>query len=910
MSKSLNDPFGARDTFNAGQGSVQLYRLEVLEKQGLGAISRLPFSVKVLLEAALRQCDGFAITEQDVLNLVAWNARKPLLIEVPFRPARVIMQDFTGVPAVVDLVAMRSAMARLGGDPQKINPILPVDLVIDHSLQVDYFGSPDAMQRNVDLEFQRNRERYIFLRWAQDAFRNLRIVPPASGIIHQVNLEYITPVVQLQPAPNGVVAFPDSCLGTDSHTPMINGLGVVGWGVGGIEAEAVMLGQPVSMLMPEVVGVRLTGQLREGVTATDLALTITQLLRQKGVVGKFIEFCGAGISQISLPDRATIANMAPDYGATMGFFPVDEESLRYLRLTGRPETLVTLVERYCKEQGLFRSDTTPEPDFSEILELDLGQVEPSLAGPKRPQDRVPLGQMRHSFDQILSAPIEQRGYGLSDEALKRGRIGEDHIGHGSVVLAAITSCTNTSNPSVMLAAGLLAKKAVEKGLRTPPHVKTGLAPGSRVVSKYLDKSGLTPYLEQLGFYTVGYGCTTCVGNSGPLPGEVVSAIAERELVVVAVLSGNRNFEGRIHPAIKANYLASPPLVVVYALAGRVDVDLLNEPLGFDPEGQPVYLRDIWPSHAEVNAAMEQVISPEDFRNTYADIERGNPLWNALPVCSGMLYEWDPESTYIQEPPFFSELTREVPPISPIIGARVLVKAGDSVTTDHISPAGSIPVNSPAGQYLISLGVSPADFNSYGARRGNDRVMTRGTFANVRFKNQLAPGREGGWTTHLPSGEVMTIYDAAQRYKAEGTPLLVLAGKEYGTGSSRDWAAKGVSLLGVRAVLAESFERIHRSNLVGMGVLPLQFKAGQSVDTLKLSGYEIYDIHLDEALRPLQEIRVDVRDADAGSVRSIEVICRIDTPLEIEYYRHGGILPMVLRKLLASDERSVEMSGRR
>ncbi|MCS7260929.1 MAG: aconitate hydratase AcnA [Anaerolineae bacterium] len=900
MASASHDPFGARVKFDTGQGDAWLYRLEVLEKRGLGAISRLPFSIKVLLEAVLRQCDGFTITEQDVVRLAAWDAHAPRPSEIPFRPARVLMQDFTGVPALVDLVAMRSAIARMGGNPEKVNPILPVDLVIDHSLQVDYFGSPDAMRRNVALEFQRNRERYIFLRWAQRAFRNFRVVPPASGIVHQVNLEYITPVVQLQRTTDGLVAFPDSCLGTDSHTPMINGLGVVGWGVGGIEAEAVMLGQPITLLMPEVVGFRLVGRLREGVTATDLTLTVTQLLRQKGVVGKFVEFCGEGLSQISLPDRATIANMAPDYGATMGFFPVDEESLRYLRATGRPEALITLVERYCKEQGLFRSDATPEPEFSETIELDLSQVEPSLAGPKRPQDRVPLAQLRRSFSQALRAPVEQRGYGLSEEALARGRIGSDGIGHGSVVLAAITSCTNTSNPSVMLAAGLLAKKAVEKGLRTPSYVKTSLAPGSRVVSAYLDKAGLTPYLEQLGFYTVGYGCTTCVGNSGPLPERVAQAIAERELVVAAVLSGNRNFEGRIHPAIKANYLASPPLVVAFALAGRVDIDLLNEPLGYDPAGQPVYLRDIWPSQCEITALMERVLSPEDFRRAYARIEHDNPLWNALPVPDSTVYEWDPNSTYIQEPPFFLAVTRAVPPIAPILGARVLVKAGDSVTTDHISPAGAIPVDSPAGQYLIQMGVPPAEFNSYGARRGNDRVMTRGTFANVRFKNQLAPDREGGWTTHLPSGAVMTIYDAAQRYQSEGIPLLVLAGKEYGTGSSRDWAAKGVALLGVRAVLAESFERIHRSNLVGMGVLPLQFQAGQSAESLNLSGHELYDIHLDAGLQPRQMVRVEVRDAQTGAVRAFEMLCRIDTPVELEYYRHGGILPMVLRTLLASE----------
>jgi aconitate hydratase len=892
-----HDPFGARAVLAVVDGSVSYYQLESLEQQGLGAVSRLPFSIKVLLEAALRQCDGFAVTRDDVANLAAWNARAPRPVEFPFKPARVIMQDFTGVPAVVDLVAMRAAMARLGGDPQHINPIVPVDLVIDHSLQVDFYGTPDAMQRNAALEFERNRERYEFLRWGQQAFRNFRVIPPASGIIHQVNLEYITPGVQLRSEDGGAVAFPDSCIGTDSHTPMINGLGVVGWGVGGIEAEAVMLGQPLTMLTPEVVGFRLTGRLGEGVTATDLTLTITQILRRHGVVGKFVEFCGPGLSAISLPDRATIANMAPDYGATMGFFPVDAESLHYLRLTGRPEPTVALVERYCKTQGLFRTDDTPEPEFSALLTLDLGDVEPSLAGPKRPQDRVPLAAMKAAFSRVLRAPIDERGYGLSDEALVRGQADDGAIGHGSVVLAAITSCTNTSNPSVMLAAGLLAKKAVERGLRVSSTVKTSLAPGSRVVTNYLAQAGLTPYLEALGFHTVGYGCTTCVGNSGPLPEAVASAIAERDLVAVAVLSGNRNFEGRIHPAVKANYLASPPLVVAYALAGRMDVDLLAEPLGYGSDGRPVFLKDIWPSQAEIAALMEQVLSPTDFRRAYADIEHANPEWNAIPVNDSPLYTWNPASTYIQEPPFFVGLTPDAAPIQPIHAARVLVKVGDSVTTDHISPAGSISKSSPTGQYLIGLGVAPVDFNSYGTRRGNDRVMTRGTFANIRLKNQLAPGTEGGWTTHLPTGEVTTVFEAAQRYQADGTPLLVLAGKEYGTGSSRDWAAKGVYLLGVRAVLAESFERIHRSNLVGMGVLPLQFKDGQNAASLGLTGHEVYTIRLADSLQPRQEVTVDAHEPQTGQERTFTAVCRVDTPVEVEYYRNGGILQTVLRSFL-------------
>jgi aconitate hydratase len=776
-----------------------------------------------------------------------------------------------------------------------------VDLVIDHSVQVDVAGTTIALQRNAEIEFERNHERYEFLRWGQQAFDNFRVVPPASGIVHQVNLEYIAKVLQIRPEEDGLVAFPDSLVGTDSHTTMINGLGVVGWGVGGIEAEAVMLGQPIYMLTPEVVGFRMTGQLNEGVTATDLVLTVTQMLREKGVVGKFVEFYGPGLSSMTLPDRATIANMAPEYGATVGFFPVDEETLSYLRSTGRPADLVTLVERYTKEQGLFRTDDTPDPEFTDALELDLGDVVPSLAGPKRPQDRVPLSDMKRAFRETLQAPVAQTGFALADEALDRKTTvsfdgsGED-IGHGAVVIAAITSCTNTSNPSVMLAAGLLAKKAVEKGLVVKPYVKTSLAPGSKVVTHYLEEAGLTPYLEQLGFYTVGYGCTTCIGNSGPLAEPVVEAITGGDLVVAGVLSGNRNFEGRIHPYIKANYLASPPLVVAYALAGRVDIDLSSEPLGYGEDGGEVYLKDVWPTHSEIKAEMERALNPATFEKEYGGIETSNEGWNAIPVSGGALYEWNTDSTYIQEPPFFVGLVPDVEPIRPIQGARVLVKVGDTVTTDHISPAGSFAKDSPAGQYLISQGVEPKDFNTYGARRGNDRVLTRGTFANIRLKNQMAPGTEGGWTTYLLTGQVMSIYDAAEKYKADGTPLVVLAGKEYGTGSSRDWAAKGTFLLGVRAVLAESYERIHRSNLVGMGVLPLQFKEGQGAESLGLTGHETYTIHVDDDLQPLQDVRVDVT-GEGGDTRAITVICRVDTPVEVDYYRNGGILQTVLRGFL-------------
>ena len=902
MSQLTKNSLGARARFDTGQGEAYIYRLDKLEKDGLGNISGLPFSIKVLLEAVLREVDGYVVTGEDVQKVAAWHAAAPAPDEIPFKPARVILQDFTGVPSVVDLAAMRSAMARLGGDPQKINPVVPVNLVIDHSVQVDVFGQSIALERNSEIEFERNRERYEFLRWGQKAFNNFSVVPPASGIVHQVNLEYIAQGVWTRPEADDIVAYPDSLVGTDSHTTMINGLGIVGWGVGGIEAEAVMLGQPIYMLTPEVVGFKLTGKLREGVTATDLTLTVTQLLRQKGVVGKFVEFYGPGLSQMTLPDRATIANMAPEYGATMGFFPMDAESLNYLRRTGRPAALVELVERYTKEQGLFRTDDTPDPEFTSALELDLDEVEPSLAGPKRPQDRVSLSEMKKAFQAALTSPIGPHGYGLDEAALKRkgviksnGQSGPE-LEHGAVVLAAITSCTNTSNPSVMLGAGILAKKAAERGLKVPGYVKTSMAPGSKVVTDYLNEAGLTPYLEQLGFHTVGYGCTTCIGNSGPLPEPVVEAITTGDLVVSGVLSGNRNFEGRIHPYIKANYLASPPLVVAYALAGTTDIDLTTEPLGTDKSGQPVYLKDIWPTQAEIAAEYDKALNPQTFHKEYTGIEQSNPKWNAIPVPEGALYEWDENSTYIQEPSFFIDMSQEVGPIRPIEKTRVLVKVGDSVTTDHISPAGSIPAEMPAGQYLIGRGVEKYQFNSFGSRRGNDRVMTRGTFGNIRLRNQMAPGTEGGWTTYLPANEVMPIFNASEKYKTDGTPLLVIAGKEYGTGSSRDWAAKGTLLLGVKAVIAESFERIHRSNLVGMGVLPLQFKAGENAESLGLTGREIYTIQVDDNLKPRQEIKVDITGSD-GNTRTIAAVCRVDTPVEVDYYRNGGILQTVLRNFL-------------
>jgi aconitate hydratase len=903
-SGKANNPFGAEGTLKTGSGDVRIYRLDKLTAAGIGHVERLPYSIKVLLENALRHLGGSLVSENDVTALANWSPRSPREVEFPFMPGRVLLQDFTGVPAVVDLAAMRSAVARLGGDAKRISPGVPCDLVIDHSVQVDMFGSPAALNVNVAKEFERNRERYELLRWAQKAFDNFRVVPPATGICHQVNLEYLAKGVMTRRC-NGdgrVVAFPDSLVGTDSHTTMINGLGVLGWGVGGIEAEAVMLGQPIYMLAPEVIGFRLYGQLREGVTATDLVLTVTQMLRAKGVVGKFVEFFGEALDALGVPDRATISNMSPEYGATMGFFPIDKMTLDYLRMTGRSADEVDLVERYTKEQGLFRTTGAPPPEFTDVIELDASTVVASLAGPKRPQDRVALPDMKKSFRAALTAPLDKRGFALSESALGKSIAVKDDdramtLGHGSVVIASITSCTNTSNPSVMIAAGLLAKKAVEKGLAVKPHVKTSLSPGSRVVTEYLNAAGLTPYLDKLGFHNVGYGCMTCIGNSGPLPEPITQAVTNENLVAAAVLSGNRNFEGRINPLVKAAYLASPPLVVAYALAGTVDIDLSTEPIGKDEAGRDVFLKDIWPSVAETAAAVSQHIRPEQFRKEYADVFAGNELWRSIPVAEGELYKWESNSTYIQEPPFFVNMTPEAQPIRPIRGARALVVVGDSVTTDHISPAGSIKRDSPAGFYLQHLGVEPIDFNSYGSRRGNDRVMTRGTFANIRLRNLLAPGTEGPVTVYLPTGEPMSIYDAAVKYHAENTPLLVLAGKEYGSGSSRDWAAKGPALLGIKAVLAESYERIHRSNLVGMGILPLQYKEGQTRESLGLTGQEVFDVpDLADTLKPKQDVTVTATAKD-GKTKTFKATARIDTAVEVEYYRNGGILQAVLRKML-------------
>ncbi len=902
MNEPVHNPLGTKGHLDVPEGRASVFQLEALESQGLGTISRHPFSIKVLLETVLRNCDGGIVTEADVERLARWNAAEPGDSEVPFQPARVILQDFTGVPAVVDLAAMRSTMKRLGGNPAKINPAVSVDLVIDHSVQVDVFGTPLALRRNADIEFERNRERYQFLRWGTTAFANFRAVPPATGIVHQVNLEFLASVVMSQKIGDELFLWPDSLVGTDSHTTMINGLGVLGWGVGGIEAEAGMLGQPSYLIMPKVVGFKLHGELPEGVTATDLVLTVTEMLRRKGVVEKFVEFYGSGLSQMSLPDRATVANMSPEYGATMGFFPVDEETLGYLRRTGRSDELVARVESYTKMQGLFRSDDTPDPEFTDTIELDLSTVEPSLAGPKRPQDRISLVDMKDAFRKSLTMSPRERGFGLEADDLSRTSMvsfngTRENLGHGSVVIAAITSCTNTSNPSVMLAAGILAKKATERGLKVPHYVKTSLAPGSKVVTEYLKEAGLLSSLADLGFQLVGYGCTTCIGNSGPLPDPVAQAVRDGELVAASVLSGNRNFEGRIHPLVKANYLASPPLVVAYALAGTVDIDLTQEALGQDVEGNAVYLNDIWPEQAEVRSAMDSAIRPEMFRKSYANVWDGNEDWNAIPVSGGDLYEWRPESTYIQEPPFFAELTPEIPALEDITGARVLALLGDSVTTDHVSPAGDIPLDSPAGKYLTEHGLEKKDFNSYGSRRGNDRVMLRGTFANIRLRNRLVPGVEGGYTRHFPEGEQMAIYDAAMRYKEEGTPLVVVAGKEYGTGSSRDWAAKGTMLLGVKAVLAESYERIHRSNLVGMGVLPLQFKEGEGADSLGMTGEEVFDIKgLSDSLEPREELQVTMTRADGTGV-DFAVVARLDSPVDVTYYRNGGILHTVLRDLL-------------
>jgi aconitate hydratase len=899
------DPFRAYARLDAGGQAVRYVRLAALRDRLATPLERLPVTVKILLENVLRHCGTEPFTERDVLTLAAWAPGQPAGGEVPFLPSRVVLQDFTGVPAVVDLAAMRSAMARLGGDPERINPLMPTDLVIDHSVQVDMFGSAYAFMYNVQKEYERNRERYALLRWAQQAFRNFRVVPPGTGIVHQVNLEYLASVVATRDVGGEVLAFPDTLVGTDSHTTMINGLGVLGWGVGGIEAEAAMLGQPLYLLRPAVVGFQLVGTPPEGVTATDLVLTVTQLLRRVGVVDKFVEFFGASVKHLSLPDRATIANMSPEFGATATLFPIDAETVRYLTMTGRSPAQVALVEQYAKAQGLWRDDTTPDPVFDQVVTLDLSTLEPSVAGPRRPQDRVPLAQVPASFKAAFAERLPAGASGGGVAVAERPRVVPVKVGDreatltdGSVVIAAITSCTNTSNPAVMLGAGLLAKKAVERGLTTPPTVKTSLAPGSAVVTAYLERAGLLRYLEALGFHLVGYGCTTCIGNSGPLPEPIAQAVAAHDLVVAAVLSGNRNFEGRIHPQVRAAYLASPPLVVAYALAGTVDVDLTRDPLGRDRDGRPVYLRDLWPSTREIHQTMAQAVSPELFIERYRDVFTGDETWRTLPVPTGALYAWDPASTYVQEPPFFTDLRLEPAPPTDITGARVLALLGDSITTDHISPAGSIPADSPAGRYLLERGVPRAEFNSYGARRGNHEVMIRGTFANIRLRNRLAGGREGGWTTHVPSGELMTIYDAAVRYRQEGVPLLVIAGKEYGAGSSRDWAAKGPMLLGVRATLAESYERIHRSNLVGMGVLPLQFEAGQSADSLGLTGHERYDIvGLAAGLSPGQ--RVTVHAHGDGPVITFQAIARIDSPMEVEYYRHGGVLPMVLRRLLTA-----------
>lgn len=891
-----NNPFDTISSLKTGYGTMKFYSLGRLEKAIGVNISGLPFSIKILLENVLRYCDGHIAIEEDVRALANWNPKAPEEIEIPFTPARVILQDFTGVPCVADLAAMRSAVHRMGKDTKRINPIVPVDLVIDHSVQVDFFGSSVAFEANVEREFERNYERYTFLRWAQKAFNQFEVVPPGTGIVHQVNLEYIAKVVQHRGMNGDMVAFPDTLVGTDSHTTMINGLGVLGWGVGGIEAEACMLGQPLYMLIPEVVGVKLYGELVEGATATDLVLTVTQMLRNKGVVGRFVEFFGPGLSRLSLADRATVANMSPEYGATMGFFPVDQETLHYLLGTGRDKELVDLVELYSKAQGLFRTDDTPDPVYSDVLELDMRTVEPSLAGPRRPQDRVPLREMKRSFETVLkSYRANRKDREAKIEVRMNGH--KAALSHGSVVISAITSCTNTSNPSVMVGAGLLAKKAVELGLSVNPAVKTSLAPGSRVVTDYLKKSGLMPYLEALGFNLVGYGCTTCIGNSGPLPEPIADAVKKNDLTVAAVLSGNRNFEGRINPLAEMSYLASPPLVVAYALAGTVDIDMVNEPLAVNRSGKSVYLRDIWPSQEEIRRTIEETLDPGLFRGQYAHVFEGDERWKTLSIPQGDMYKWDLESTYIQEPPFFTNLSLKPEPLRQIKGARVLALLGDSVTTDHISPAGNIATDSPAGKYLIEKGVKPRDFNSYGARRGNHEVMIRGTFANIRLKNLMLPGTEGGQTVYIPTGEKMNIYDAAMRYKNKGVPLIVIAGKEYGSGSSRDWAAKGTMLLGVNAVIAESYERIHRSNLVGMGVLPLQFKSGESWETLGFTGFEEYEVGgIAEDLQPHKEIMVHARRKD-GRETTFKAVCRLDSRIEIEYYNNGGILQTVLRQMV-------------
>jgi aconitate hydratase len=909
-----SNPFNARKTLEVAGKKYTYYSLAELGRQKTGQIDQMPFSIRVLLESMLRNVDGFVVTADDVAGMAAYDAKKPTSDEIPFMPGRVVLQDFTGVPCVVDLAAMRGAMKALGGDPNAINPLVPCDLVIDHSVQVDAFGTGQALTINAQKEFERNTERYEFLKWGQQSLRNFRCVPPATGIVHQVNLEYLSPGVLSKDVGGETVLYPDSCVGTDSHTTMINGLGVVGWGVGGIEAEAVMLGQPYYMLPPEVIGFKLTGKLPEGATATDLVLTVTQILRKKGVVEKFVEFFGPGMAALSVPDRATIANMAPEYGATVGFFPIDVKTIEYLRFTGR-EAQAAITEAYAKANMLWHDEKTPQPRFTDVLELDLSTVQPSLAGPKRPQDRVELKNVKSEFAKSLTAPMGNSGFGLAPDQLSATgtvtcRTGHPRkLTHGAVVIAAITSCTNTSNPDVLIAAGLVARKARALGLRQRSWVKTSLAPGSRVVTDYLDKAGLTADLDALGFNTVGYGCTTCIGNSGPLPEEVEAAIKEGDLVAASVLSGNRNFEGRVHPSVKANYLASPPLCVAYAIAGSVAIDLATEPLATTPDGKPVFLKDIWPTNAEIQSIKAMCLTPQQFKEQYAKVFSANETWNKVPVSKSELYSWNDKSTYIQNPPYFTGMTAQTPQgrLASISGARCLVHVADSVTTDHISPAGDIAEASPAGQYLKGLGVPKSMFNSYGSRRGNDRVMTRGTFANVRVKNKIAEEngkiREGWWTRDFSrkgGGAISTIFDASTNYKAEGTPLVVIAGKDYGMGSSRDWAAKGTMLLGVKAVIAESFERIHRSNLVGMGVLPLTFKPGESAQSLGLCGTDVFDIELPAELEPRCEVAVTAtitQGEKKGQKIRFGVVCRLDSAVEINYYRNGGILQTVLRKLL-------------
>ena len=902
MSKSMHNLWNTLRSFECGGVQLNYYSISALEEQGIGPISRLPVGVRIVLESLLRNFDKQQITEQDVAELANWNATAPKPVEIPFKPARVIAQDFTGVPLLVDLAAMRSAVHELNGDPKIIEPVIPVDLVIDHSVQVDAYRSENALQINTRIEFERNKERYEFLKWGQGAFNSFKIVPPSIGIVHQVNLEYLARLV-VDSAVNGdAVAYPDTLVGTDSHTTMINGLGIVGWGVGGIEAEAAMLGQPVYILTPEVVGVHMKGSLNEGVTATDLVLTVTQRLRETKVVGKFVEFYGEGVEALSLPDRATISNMCPEYGATIGFFPPDAETMRYLRQTGRDETHVELVTEYLKRQGLFGIPKAGDIEYSSVLTIDLDEIKPSISGPKRPQDRIVISKVKETFSDLLARSITDGGYGLSESDVPRRRTDRgdgEEITHGTVVIAAITSCTNTSNPSVMIGAGLLAKKAVERGLRVPDYVKTSLAPGSRVVTEYLSQTGLLPYLEKLGFGLVGYGCTTCIGNSGPLDERVQRAIDAGNLVTASVLSGNRNFEARVHRDVKANFLMSPPLVVAHALAGKIDIDLTSEPLGYDDADEPVYLADVWPTSREIAELMSQSVDAVTFKRLYAQIDSQSPEWDKLEPPKGGIYRWNEASTYIQKPPFFENFNLEPEPISDIKEARILALLGDSVTTDHISPAGAIGVDSPAGKYLLGRDVTFKNFNTYGSRRGNDRVMTRGTFANNRVKNLILPGVEGGYTLKYPSKEQTTIYEAAQYYAERGIPLVVFAGAEYGSGSSRDWAAKGARLLGVKAVVAESFERIHRSNLIGMGVLPLQFQSGDNIQSLNLDGSEIINITGVEAnLEPRQTVNMAYID-EGGAKRETELLVRIDTPVEVEYYRHGGILNYVLRNLMAS-----------